>query len=276
MAGDIKRGTATFTYMLDLARADKPAFAVILGDFTSKPELARHRLFVSKMARQALPYPVFLVPGNHDLGPDEPFQLKDYEETYGPAQFHFTIGQHLFIFLNNSPPYDKTGGYLKFLEQVASERAKQVQNIFVFMHVPPSGLNPWIKAHALHESEKFMQRAKELGIRYVFTGDHHGYVKTEKDGTTYIVTGGGGARLRGTHGRFYHLTRIAVQDGMITETVIIGEKRFETLNHLERNIAVHLWPLITQNFVSIAVTTILFGIMIWLLVFSVRGLKRTG
>lgn len=276
MAGDIKRGTATFMHMLDLAQADKPAFAVILGDFTSQPELARHQLFISKMARQALPYPVFLVPGNHDIGPDEPFRLKDYEETYGPAQFHFTIGQHLFVFLNNSPSYDKTAEYLKFLEQVVSERAKQVQNIFVFMHVPPSGLNPWIIAHALHRSEKFMQLAKELGIRYVFTGDHHGYVKTVKDETTYIVTGGGGATLRGTHGRFHHLTRIAVQDGMITETVIIGEKRFEALNHLERNIAVHLWPLITQNFVSIAVTTILFGIMIWLLVFSVRGLKRTG
>jgi len=274
--GDIKRGTATFTHMLDLAQADKPAFAVILGDFVSEPELVRHQHFISKMARIALPYPVFLVPGNHDIHPDEPFQLKDYEQTYGPAQFHFTIGQHLFIFLNNSPPYAKTGQYLKFLEQVVSERAKQVQNIFVFMHVPPSGLNPWIEAHGLYGSEKFMQLAKELGIRYVFTGDHHGYVKTVKDETTYIVTGGGGATLRGTHGRFHHLTRIAVQNGMITETVIIGEKRFETLNLLERNIAVHLWPLITQNFVSIAVTTILFGIMIWLLVFSVRGLKRTG
>lgn len=276
MAGDIKRGTATFAHMLDLARADKPAFAVILGDFVSEPKLIRHKHFINKMARLALPYPVFLVPGNHDIHPDEPFQVKDYEQTYGPAQFHFTIGQHLFIFLNNSPPYAKTGQYLKFLEQVVSERAKQVQNIFVFMHVPPSGLNPWIEAHGLYGSEKFMQLAKELGIRYVFTGDHHGYVKTVKDETTYIVTGGGGATLRGTHGRFHHLTRIAVQDGMITETVIIGEKRFETLNLLERNIAVHLWPLITQNFVSIAVTTILFGIMIWLLVFSVRGLKRTG
>lgn len=276
MAGDIKRGTATFTYMLDLARADKPAFAVILGDFVSEPELIRHQHFISKMARIALPYPVFLVPGNHDIHPDEPFQVKDYEQTYGPAQFHFTIGQHLFIFLNNSPPYAKTGQYLKFLEKVVSERAKQIQNIFVFMHIPPSGLNPWIHAHGIDGSEKFMQLATELGIRYVFTGDHHGYVKTVKDGTTYIVTGGGGDRLRGTHGRFHHLTRIAVQNGMITETVILSEKRFEALNHLEHNIAVHLWPLITQNFVSIAVTTVLFGIMIWLLVFSVRGLKRTG
>ena len=274
MAGDIKRGTATFMHMLDLAHADKPAFAVILGDFTSKPALTRHKLFIAKMAQQDLPYPVFLVAGNHDIDPDESFRLKDYEQFYGPAQFHFTIGQHLFIFLNNSPPYDRTGEYLKFLEQVVSERAKQVQNIFVFMHVPPSGLNPWIIAHTLHGSEKLMQLAKELGILYVFTGDHHGYVKTVKDGTTYIVTGGGGATLRGTHGRFHHLTRIAVQNEMITETVIIGEKRFEALNHLERHIVVHLWPLITQDCIFIAVTTIIFGVMTWLLVFSVKALRR--
>jgi 3',5'-cyclic AMP phosphodiesterase CpdA len=273
MAGDTKRGTATFSNMLDLMRADKPAFAVILGDFVSELKLIRHQHFINKMARLALPYPVFLVPGNHNIHPNEPINEKGYEQIYGAAQFHFSIGQNLFVFLNDAPFYDETEQYLKFLEETVSERAKQVQNIFVFMHVPPSGLNPWIQASGCYNSEEFMQLAKELGIRYVFTGHHHGYIKTVKNGTTYIVTGGGGDRLRGIHGRFHHLTRIAVQNRMITETVILGEKRFEALNHLEHNIVIHLWPFISKDFVSIAVTIILFGIVIWLLVFSVRGLR---
>jgi len=270
VVGDVKGGTATFEALLDVMQPEKPAFTAVLGDFVSGPEPNRHRIFAYEMSEDNLPFPMFLVIGNHDVNPEGPFRLEDFERIYGPSQFHFTIGKHLFIFLNNSPPFDKTEEYLNFLERVLSERAKQSQEIFVFMHVPPSGLSPSLMCNTPHGSEKFFRLMKKYHVQYAFAGDHHGYVKTVKDGTTYIVTGGGGARLRGKHGRFHHLVRMTVENGMITETVVVTNKHLETTELLERNIVVYLWPLISRSFASVAVTLLLSGILVWLLVFSIR------
>jgi len=275
VAGDIKGGTATFESLLWIIMQEKPAFAVVLGDFVSGPEPSRHKIFACEMSKNNLPFPMLLVVGSHEVNPEGPFRLEDFERTYGPSQFHFMIGKNLFIFLNNNSPFDKTEGYLNFLEQVLSERAKQSREIFVFMHVPPSGLNPSIICRKLHGGERFFRLVEKYHVQYVFTGDHHGYVKTIKDGTTYIVTGGGGARLRGKHGRFHHLVRIAIQNGMTTETVVVTKKHLETIKLLERNIVVYLWPLISRNYVSVATTLLLSGIMIWLLVFSIRRSRQS-
>lgn len=274
VVGDVKGGTATFEGLLDFSQLDKPAFAVILGDFVNYPELIQHKLFAVEMVEHARNFSMFVVPGNHDINPDSPFQLKDFEEMWGPAQFQFTMGKNLFVFLNDAPPYDETGEYLKFLEQILSKQAKESENIFVFMHVPPSGLNSSIMSRRLAGSESLLDLAKKYHVNYVFAGDHHGYVKTIKDGTTFIVTGGGGARLRGIHGRFYHIVRIAVKSGMVNETVFAGKKHLETLELIERNIVIHLWPQIARNSVSVAITLLLFGVFSWLLIFSVRRRKK--
>jgi len=274
VVGDIKCGTATFETMLDIIRPDQPAFAVILGDFVEHTELISHKLFALEMTEHTKAFPILLVPGNHDISADGPFCLEDFENTYGPAQFSFTVGNSLFVFLNVISPYGQTGQYLEFLERAISSQTEKMERIFVFMHTPPSGLNSSLMCNGLPESEKFLQLTKKYHINYVFAGDHHGYVKTEKDGTVFVVTGGGGAKLRGKHGGFHHLVRMSVKNEMITETVVAAKKQLETLELLERNVAVYIWPLITQNFVSVVVTFVIFGLAVWLLIFSLRRRKR--
>jgi len=272
--GDIKGGMATFEALMDIAKEDHPDFGVILGDFVSQPELSSHKLFALEIDEEHIPFPLLLVPGNHDLCPDGPFTLDDFKNTWGPDQFNFALGPNLFIFLNNAEPYDADLHYLQYFEQILSQKASGYRDIFVFMHEPPVGLNDWILSRNLHGSQKFMQLAQKYNIRYVFTGDHHGYVKTEKDGTTYIVTGGGGARLRGSHGHFFHLTRMAVHDGKITETVISVGKHLETFELMERNIATYLFPLLTQNYFVLGGTILLVFLIFFSLVFSSNRLKH--
>jgi len=274
VVGDVKCGTATFEEMLDVIHQDKPAFAVILGDFVNHAKLISHELFALEMAEHTKGFPVLLVPGNHDISADGPFCLEDFENIYGPSQFYFTIGKCLFVFLNDISPYNQTGQYLEFLEQTISSQTEKIEKTFVFMHVPPQELNSSLISNGLPGSEKFLQLAKKYHIDYVFAGDHHGYVKTEKDGTTFVVTGGGGSKLRGKHGRFHHMVRMSVKDSTITETVVIAKKQLETSELLERNIAVYVWPLITKNYVSAAVTFVIFGLAVWLLMFSFRQRKR--
>lgn len=270
VVGDIKCGTATFEAMLDVIRQDKPAFIVVLGDFVEHSEFASHKLFALEMAEYSNKFPMLLVPGNHDISENGPFFLENFEDVYGPSHFNFTIGKNLFVFLNDISPYNQTGQYLTFLEQVISNQTEKTENIFVFMHVPPSGLNSSLMCNGLPGSEKFMRLASKYHINYVFAGDHHGYVKTEKDGTTFVVTGGGGARLRGEHGRFHHIVRMSVKDSKITETVVVAKKQLETFELLERNIIVYIWPLITRNYASIIATFVIFVLSLWLLIFSFR------
>ena len=274
VVGDPKGGTATFEAMLDIANQDKPAFAVIVGDFVGHSRLISHNLFALEMAETEDGLPTFLVPGNHDISSDGSFGLKDFENTYGPAQFSFSVGDNLFIFLNVIPPYGKTGQYLDFLEQTIKNKKEKTEKIFVFTHIPPSGVNSSLICSGLPESEKFLQLAKKYNIDYVFSGDHHGYVKTEKDGTTFLVTGGGGARLRGKHGKFHHLVRMSVKKDFVTETVIASKRQLETAELIERNMVVYIWPLISKNYSSAAATFVTLASAIWLLIVSIRRRKQ--
>jgi hypothetical protein len=276
VVGDVKGGTATFEAMLDIINADKPAFAVILGDFVDPPILISHKLFALEIAEHSKKFPILLVLGNHDISDDgSGFGLKDFEGIYGSCQFSFTIGSSLFVFLDVISSRGQTGEYLEFLDQTLANKEEKIEKTFVFMHIPPAGLNSSLLCRPLPQSEKFLQLVKKYHIDYVFAGDHHGYIKTEKDGTNFIVTGGGGAELRGQHGKFYHLVRMAVKNDTITETVVLCKKQLETAELLERNLVVRVWPLISYNSVSIAVTFVTFGLTVWLLIFSFRRRKQS-
>ncbi len=274
VVGDVKCGTATFEEMLDILRGDKPAFISVLGDFVDHAEFASHKLFAFEMSEHTQNFPMLLVPGNHDIATNGPFRIEDFENTYGPAQFSFSLGNCLFVFLDVISVNGRTGQYLEFLDEALSRPTEKRDKTFVFMHIPPSELNSSLQCRELPHSEKFLRLAQKHRVTYVFAGDHHGYVKTEREGTTFIVTGGGGAKLRGHHGRFHHLVRMSVKHDMVTETVIIAKKQQETTELIERNIAVYLWPLLTYNYVSIAVTFVILGLVIWSLLFSLRQRKR--
>ncbi|MBN1364396.1 MAG: metallophosphoesterase [Syntrophaceae bacterium] len=274
VVGDVKCGTATFEAMLDIIHEDKPAFVVVLGDFVDHQELISHKLFALEMTEHTKDFPMFLIPGNHDIDANGPFGLEDFEKIYGPAQFYFTLGKNLFVFLNNISPYNQTDQYLKFLEQALSKQMEGAEKIFVFMHIPPSGINSSLMCNGLPGSEELLEIARTHHINYIFSGDHHGYVKTGKDGTAFIVTGGGGAKLRGKHGRFHHLVRMSIKDETIVETVVTAKKQLETAELIERNIAIYIWPLIARNGLSVAITVVIFGIAVWMLIYSLRRRKR--
>jgi Icc-related predicted phosphoesterase len=272
--GDIKGGTATFRELLSIAGQDKPAFGVILGDVVDDPWHICHKLLARKVKQTNVTFPLFMVVGNHDTDPNGPFRLSDYEQMYGASQFHFTIGKYLFIFLNDAPPYDATGEYLQFLEQTLSQHRKPDSVVFVFMHVAPSDLNGTVKTVGAKGSQQFMDLAKKFKIDYVLCGDHHGYVKGVIDETTYIITGGGGDRLRGEHGRFHHLTRIAINHGQVTETVIATQKKDETIYLLERNVVNYVWPLMRRSALTITLTAVIAVAFVSLTCFGIRGSLR--
>jgi hypothetical protein len=260
VAGDVQGGTATFESMLDIIRDDRPAFAVVLGDLVGIPTTVSHKLFALEMKEHSQDIPMFTVVGNHDIEPNGSFGISDFEKLYGPSQFSFCIGEYLFVFLNDVRPYDADEAYVDFLEETISDQKYNIKKTFVFMHIPVISIDGSLRSSGLGGSERFTELAKRYNIDYVFAGDHHGYIKYKKDNTVYIISGGGGARLRGKHGKFHHLVRISVNNGLIEETVVVSKKYMETFELIERNLAVYIWPVISKNFISAAITIFIFCI----------------
>jgi len=274
VVGDVKGGTATFEAMLEIISNDKPAFAVILGDMVGPATEISHKLFAFEMQEHSRDIPMFAVVGNHDVDPNGSFGINDFENLYGPAQFSFCIGEYLFVFLNDVGPYCESGEYIDFLESAIRSREGKIKKTFVFMHVPVISIDGSLRSSGLEGSERFTELAKKYNVDYVFAGDYHGYVKQGKDNTTYIISGGGGGRLRGEHGKFHHLTRISVKNGLVEETVIISRKYLETFELIERNLAVYIWPIISFNLFSKAVTTVILVLAFLVFVYSFRRLIR--
>jgi len=261
-AGDIKGGTATFEAMLDAVSGERPAFLIIMGDFVSLPTVMNHKFFELEMGEYCEQMQVFVLPGNHDISPEQ-FSIEDFRKTYGADEYYFTIGHNLFILLNDLIGYNDDGEYLAYLEKVLANYEGKGYRSFVFTHIPPAGVVPNIMCNKPPNNERFLELIGKYKVDYVFAGDHHGYAKKTVGGTTFIVSGGGGARLRGVKGRFFHITRMDVEGDDVTETVIAGQKKLETAELLEYNIAVHIWPMITGHPVwSIIVLAAVGGLVI--------------
>lgn len=241
VAGDIKGGTATFEAMLDAVSGERPAFLIIIGDFVSLPTAMNHKFFALEMGEYCEQMQVFVIPGNHDISPEQ-FSVEDFRKNYGADEYHFTIGHNLFIFLNDLTGYNDDDEYLAYLENALAEYEGKEYKSFVFAHIPPGGVVPNIMCSTPPNNERFLELLRKYKVDYVFAGDHHGYAKKKVGDTTIIVSGGGGARLRGEKGRFFHITRMDVEGDDVTETVIAGQKKLETAELLEYNIAVHIWP----------------------------------
>jgi len=268
--GDNKGGTATLHELLSIAKQDRPAFGAILGDIVADPEPIRHKLFCYEIGKAELGLPLFMVPGNHDVDVNSAFTLEDFEALYGPSQFCLAIGEFLMVFLTNTPPYDTGGEYLEYFERVMSEHAGQYEHIYVFAHVPPWSFDGLARTIGSRGAPRLLELMKRYGAEYIFASDHHGYIKGHKDGTTHIITGGAGARLRGDHGRFYHMVRIEVMHADVTETVIAVQKQRETLELLERNIVTEIWPRVRGSTAGKGAVVAIVGMLIWLLVFCLK------
>ena len=271
---DIKCGTATLEKLLSIAEQDRPAFGVILGDIVANPRAINHKLLAYRIKGLNLPFPLFLVIGNHEVDEEGVFGLSEYEQLYGSTQFHFVIGKNLFMFLRNADPYNETGDYVRYFERTLTEYAGQNLTTFVFMHVPPSSFGGAVLMSGADHAKEFMDLARKFAVRYVFCGDHHGYVKNVVGDTTYVVTGGGGDRLRGEHGRFHHFTRIAVNRDQVTETVIAVQQQDEAKRLIERNIVTYLWPIMAGNTIRMIITVALAILLIGLMSFGIRGCMR--
>lgn len=282
--GDTQLSGMTKRMLQEASRKERPAFVVVVGDFVKEPDLWRHRFFLKQVALDlSPPFPVFLVPGNHDIdygskiqNPRRRVTPEVYEGLYGRRSLDFVFNDCLFILcgVDLRKPHE----YLAYLRETLSLKGKGKRAIFVFVHYPPQGLASFIRG-PLPKEEEFYSLLDAYGVTSCFFGDYHGYWRGQRKGVAFIVSGGGGRFKSGQPewGRFHHILKVRVERDQVSEEIMVFRGGILFRDSFEETVFVKLLPLLENR---VWVLYVLLGLFLSWAAISVtmifRGSKRKG
>jgi len=157
-----------------------------------------------------LSMPFFYVPGNHDIG--NPWMEIDWKRRFCKSYYYFIHKNVLFLCINT-----QDGGSSGINSEQIDYFIKAINDnpdigwTFIFMHRPV-----WQSDD--NNEEGYEKIEVELtGKNYtVFSGHHHTYIDTIKNGNKHYILGttGGGSDLRGEEfGEFDHITWVNLNAG---------------------------------------------------------------
>ncbi len=176
--------------------AEHPAFILSVGDTiqglddaTAESEWQE----VQRILRPYVRYPIYLVPGNHDIwSPLSERLFRKYAAH--PPHYSFDYGQVHFTVLDNSRSEDLSPDELRFLEMDLAQHAAQPVK-FIVSHRPS-----WLIDAALGNATFPLHRlAKKYGVKVVLAGHVHEMLHAELDGISYISVPSSGGHLRLSH-----------------------------------------------------------------------------
>ncbi|MFN3927875.1 MAG: metallophosphoesterase family protein [Pseudanabaenaceae cyanobacterium] len=164
-------------------------FLLLPGDLTQHGELENHQWLVSRL--RELPYPVFVIPGNHDIVVPRHSQL--FPELY--RQFGYQQTDELYYVQEllptvrliglNSNIFDGDTNQLGrmdiaqiiWLENILQAKSYPVNLLMIhhniINHVPDQGNNPLGRRYLLENAETLCEILHKYQVHFVFTGHLH-------------------------------------------------------------------------------------------------------
>lgn len=233
--GNFVRETANYEFAVATANRLKPGFVIVLGDLVNKegePEQIREFSRITKKIDPSIP--VYLLPGNHDVGAVPTNEsLAAYRRNIGKDYYSFRAGPVYGIVLNStlihSPQmakeeYEKQNAWFK--EELETAKKSGAAHIIVFQHhayFVAEAQEPDMHANIPLERRKPMLKLLHAyNVHNVFAGHSHNCT-VGKDGDLEVtVTGpismpfgetGSGMRLvevtpAGVQHRYYDFGRL--------------------------------------------------------------------
>ncbi|RKY04184.1 MAG: hypothetical protein DRP66_12065 [Planctomycetota bacterium] len=259
--------SGTFERLCEKLQNEPLSFIVITGDFSKRCRKRYHDFFIYQCANTYdLSVPVFLIPGNRDVDYDNTcgndISMDQFRSMYGPENFCFEYSGCLFVGVCTFPDHVSSAGGIDYLENTLAARRKKGQKVFVFTHVP-SVMKPGLKTGTFKERNRFIEIVNRYEVDYVFASHYHGYARSERDGTVYLVTGGGGAELAETEsfGGLHHAMVLAVDGDSVSEKIILAQSRQKPSSRLARASLAYLNPVLAKHTAgSIAVNLLVFAV----------------
>jgi len=215
VAGDSRDGPKVFGRVLAAVAGDGSAFLVHTGDMVNEGTDAQWQDFARIMEGFALPF--YPVPGNHD-GLDG--KLEGYLAYSGAPASHYSFDRgDIHLTMADSHNGGISASELAWLREDLSASTQAIK--MVFLHHPP--FDPDGTDHIMaYGNDSFMDLMVEQEVDYVFAGHIHAYAREERDGVSYVITGGAGAPLysSGHPAAFHHYLRVAIHDGDVKVEVV--------------------------------------------------------
>ena len=250
VVGD-RTGSATdqvFEEIIDEIKLLDPDFVMCVGDLIEGYQtdtIIMHAQWDTLLATiQTLPCKFYFTPGNHDLLNETDREIYEHRTGFN-TYYSFNYQNSHFAVLDNSmtywtPPQDMDSEQLSWLAKDL-EKHKQMDNIFVFYHIPT-----YIYALREGATDTLVQLFEKYGADVVFTGHHHEYSRLEQNGVEYINVGSSGGAIS-THdrarGHFYHYVAVTVRGDKRSIAVMKKEsampsdvvtlRDIETINRLD-------------------------------------------
>ena len=207
--GDTRIGAMEAPYTAFVKQVEKQGIrtVIIVGDAIDTPgkqdEWDRLRHLTGERIT------LHVVAGNHDVNNRR--SLAVYTQVFGRGPYYsFSQNDTLFVVLNTEIPGQEgriAGQQYGWLDK---ELSKAFKYKFVFLHRPlfPTifGMGFCLDRHS-QERDRLHQLFVKQGVAVVVSGHQHLYNRSEKDGVTYVISGGGGGRLHGfteEEGAFLH------------------------------------------------------------------------
>ena len=207
--GDTRIGLTETVYKKFLNTIDTQGINLIIhtGDVIDKPgNEAEWKRFLELTGNNKT---LHITPGNHDINNNK--SLKIYRQYIDkPPYYAFSLDDTQFIILCTELPQEISRITGKQLDWLREELKKPFQYRFVFLHKPPLPTT-FGQRYGLDRYKEERDILYELLIKkkvnLVVAGHEHLYNRAAKDGITFVITGGGGAKLltlKEEYGGFFH------------------------------------------------------------------------
>lgn len=195
----VAQETGNYEFAVATVNRLQPAFVVVLGDLVNKtgdPDQIRE--FRRITAKVDASIPIYLLPGNHDVGNEPtPETLAAYRKNIGRDYYSFRAGQVLGIVLNSPlifapakamPDYQEQEAWLR--KELETAKASGARHIILFQH------QPLFKQSAREANDydniplarrlPLVELLNQYEVRNVFTGHTHRNV-LGRDGQLEVV-----------------------------------------------------------------------------------------
>jgi predicted phosphodiesterase len=178
-------------------------------------------------AAEALPFPIFAVPGDHDLdGPDGGYQA--WDDRFG-GRDRVVEKDGLRIVLLDSAGETVSEESLRFLEEALRRPPPPATGprwIVVLTHCPPyrphpPAPRPLGKGHVIEDAaaaRRLLDLVREARVTLLCSGHIHRFEVGSRDGVPLVVSGGGGKDVQ--PGEDFHYARITLSDPPKIEQVV--------------------------------------------------------
>ena len=177
-----------------------PDFILHVGDIVSDGLKGDkwEKQFFKPLSEVIAHIPIFPSLGNHEKNSE--FYFRYFSLPNNESWYSFDYGNSHFVALDSNSPYKRGSKQYRWLKQ--DLRKSKAQWKFVFFHHPP--YNSGTHKSMLSLRDALTPLFRKYGVDMVFSGHAHTYERTypikaflkpKSHPTTYIVTGGGGAKL---------------------------------------------------------------------------------